>query len=204
MILLAFRARPDYSESKGTIKGTLVQQRRHHSRGQATAEVVIGLVGLTVIFFGLVQIAMLGHQSILALLEARRNADNAMTQDGVTVGDYIRDWSDGPDALRFTADDVPDRSSGGTDVFLGEVQAPLALASLEQKPVLGLQHDITPLISSGNLATAAELRTGTGSATIDVENALRVLLGINASQFKVTETAVMPQIHISDEKLQAP
>ena len=59
-------------------------------------------------------------------------------------------------------------------------------------------------ISNGNLATAAELRTGTGSATIDVENALRVLLGINASQFKVTETAVMPQIHISDEKLQAP
>lgn len=179
-------------------------QRGRHSRGQATAEVVIGLVGLTVIFFGLVQIAMLGNGSILALLESRRNADNAMTQEGVTVGDYIRDWSDGPDALRYTADDVPFRSGGVTPVFLAEVQSPLALAGLEQTPVLGLQHEITPLIGDGSLTTAAELRKGVGSATLEVENALRVLLGISTSRFQVTEQAVMPRIQISDEKVQTP
>lgn len=165
---------------------------------------MIGLVGLTVVFFGLVQIAMLGNQNIRALLDARREADGAMLREGVTVNDYVQDWTDGADALRYTADDVARRAGGGTGVFVAEVEAPLSLALLEQEPALGLQHALTPWMAGGNLATAADLRQGVGSAELEIENALRVLLPVSTTRIRVTEKAVMPGIRISDETTQTP
>lgn len=169
----------------------------YNCRGQATAEVVISLVGLTVVFFGLLQIARLGHESIQNLMEARRRSEVAMGAIGTPIGEYVRNWTDGGDALSFTADDEAVHLGGATIRFTDVLAQPVALDKLENNPAYGMSNSFTPLLAPGSLAPAADLREGRSTRVLDVEAALRLLVFSSLSHVRLDDKVYMPGIHLA-------
>lgn len=176
--------------------------RPSHDRrvtAQATVELVIGLVALVVLFVALAQIGRLGHESIRNLMQAREAAERAMLASGTTVGESIRTWTDGPDALAYTADDAATAGFGDLDVFTDELTQPVALATLETNPTYGLGGAFSAPLSAGTAVAAADLRQGNAGTTIDVENALRTLLFMRGdARLSLHDSAVMPGIRLDD------
>lgn len=174
------------------------QWRRY--RGQATAEMVIGLVGLTAVFFGLIQVCWLGDANIRNLIDAWGQAqDNALNNQLAAPGDYTPNWTDGSDNLRFTADDVPTQRPGGDTIvtFTDEMQSGVSMDTLVQA---GLRDGFSP--SQDSLVTAADLRRGSRSRSVAIQSALRPLLGIRVGQLVLQDSIYMPAYHIYDGSLQ--
>ncbi len=172
--------------------------RRHaRCRGQATAEMVIGLIGLAVLFLGSLQVALLGDANIRNLIAARGQAEQrALTGDALSRnGRYIAGWSDvDPDGLRFTADDVPTSTAGGSlQRFQDELLAPVPIGAMGN---YGLDPTFDTNLQASSLGVAANLHQGGSSADVPVENALRKFI-VNGQRFiRLADDAYMPGLTI--------
>ena len=97
--------------------------RRKQERGQALAELVIGMIGLCAVIIGLLTIAVLGMAGIKNTIAAREKAD-LFSIRGQENGspENIATWNKGRDNLSFTNDDA--RKMGtppNAESFLGEL-----------------------------------------------------------------------------------
>ena len=95
-------------------------RKRKSERGQALAELVIGMIGMCSVMIGVMVIAVLGMAGIRNAVKAREKADLYSIR-GIENGSPtdISTWKDGLDKLTFTNDDI--RVSGTApkpDIFL--------------------------------------------------------------------------------------
>jgi len=75
--------------------------------GQALVEFIVVLVAVLALTAGLLQVASLSRVQTETMVDARREAGELAMLDVETlaVPEYIRDWEEGPDGARHTADD---------------------------------------------------------------------------------------------------
>ena len=77
--------------------------------GQALVEMIVGLVGILVVFSGLLTIAHLGYAQSNVMIQARRTAgEYAMGLSYASEAPnsyFILDWTAGQDQKKFSADD---------------------------------------------------------------------------------------------------
>ncbi len=174
-------------------------KRRKRRRGQATAEVVIGLVGLTVLFFGLVQIAQLGHENIENLIKARSEAEKkAIGLFGSQAeDDYVGNWEDGPDGLRFTADDTRRPGINSLVVFTNELTEPLSLEGTLDGLGLGGYDGFSGYLEDDSIALAADLRKASASRLVPVEPALQKLLLKEIEALVLRDEVYMPNLDLT-------
>lgn len=88
-------------------------KNRKNERGQAVAELTIGLLAIMAVFVGLLCVSALGIENIKNLIVARGGADGNAYNGSVEedTGQDIIDWDYGSDELYFTADDVANRGT---------------------------------------------------------------------------------------------
>ncbi len=174
---------------------------------------MIALIGLSFIFFGLIQVARLGHESILNAHAARSEADRAALGDQLSArNSYVTDWQNGPDELRYTRDDVPtlatlDGTSASPDslnVFRNQVQWPLSLSTLAGTPQYGMTGSLPLLLDLDSLASAANLYGGSENRSLEVEPALQLLMFRQVSQLTLTDNAVMPGFRFDNQPSASP
>ena len=177
--------------------------RQTHSRrrGQATAEVVIGLVGITVVFFGLIQIAQLGHNSIANLYDARGQADLRAAGQMMSgpENDYVADWGAGPDALPFTADDTPVAGVNTLGPYTVQLEQPPTISDMMAGYGLGDRDSFGGFLQADSIALAADLRKGTKSRSLAVEPVLRKLLLGKTTSLYLSDRVYMPYLQLLPE-----
>lgn len=168
--------------------------RRQRYRGQATAEVVIGLIGLTALFFGVIQVAWLGRASVRNLMDAREDADEVASQTGALGGGggFIQNWESGSDALRFSADDViDDDGNESLGTLTDELAGPFPV---DQVPIYGGNDGFTPRSSS--VVSEADLNQGESTRTVGVQPAVRILMNIQQGSIRLEDEVYMPDLEI--------
>lgn len=83
-----------------------MRKSRKHERGQAIVEMVVGLIGISIVFLGILGFSLLGVENIKYLITARENAD---TEQGGIAPQYIADrniWETKKDGDIYTIDDT--------------------------------------------------------------------------------------------------
>jgi hypothetical protein len=171
---------------------------RRSSR-QATVELLLGIVALAVVAVAIAQFGRTGHESILNLIRAREQAERAMLTSGPGLSGGIGDWSDGPDALAYTADDATLPSLAGGGLFADTLTTPLDLRAIESDGAYGFRMRFTDALQGGSFVLAADLREGRSRTTIPLENALRLLLSARGTErLTLRDTAAMPGVRLDD------
>jgi hypothetical protein len=171
--------------------------RRRAQRGQAVVEILAGIVALTVLFLGLLQVATLGHANVRNLMEARGQAEDRAYQGDLLSrsSSYIGGWSaSDSDGLRYTADDVSIGNSGGSlNTFSAVANSPMALDGLNNH---GANPDFASYLSADSLGVAASLHEGSASRTVAIEPGLRWMIVRNRSNITLTDHLYMPSFNI--------
>ncbi len=169
-------------------------------RGQATIEMVIGLVGLAALFFGIELVCRLGDAGIANLMEAREKADEDMDRGSATYGVYVRTWRDGVDALSYTADDQAVTSGGGLETFRSQLEAPMDMQWLVDNPDFHLRgHDVMPLLGGSSIAYAADMRKGVARSVLGLEEGAQDLLFGGLAKVTLEDRVVMPGFFLTGE-----
>lgn len=173
-------------------------QRSRRNAGQAIAEVVIGLVGISCVLLAVYQFGVLGDAGIRALVSARAEADeNAHGNLIAATNRNLLDWRDGADALSYTADDeAVELRADDLGVYADELAAPLALGALGAAPALGLQDDVAPLLSSQSMGVAAALYAGRETMLVPVDPTLQRLLLGQVQWLTLREEVAMPGLDL--------
>lgn len=165
---------------------------------------VIGLVGLTVLFFAIYQIGYMGHLSLVNQQQARAEADRNALGNAVSLSaTYVPNWEDGPDGLSHTADDIestrgPDGGrvtmNGFTDVYRNELEAPVPLRDLVNG-TSGIRDHVTSAMA-GSIAASADLHEGLQALAIPVEPALSYLLPGDVRWVYLEDRVVMAGLYV--------
>jgi len=99
------------------IRRQRVATQRHGCAGQATAELVVGLIALLVVFMGMLQIQSLARAHTQTLLAARQQAgQDALTSPYLlrnALPRWISDWQAGNDNITYSRDDAARLGSAG-------------------------------------------------------------------------------------------
>ncbi len=159
---------------------------------------VVGLVGITVVFFGLVQIAQLGHNNVENLVDARAAAEKRASGlfGSSPAARYVSDWRDGVDRLRYTADDTQHPGFPYEVVYYkNELQEPVDLE--EQMVDWGLEgYDwVTPMMQS-NTTYAGNLRRSYATRAVPMENALQEFIFDGYQSMRLYDEVYMPLLEI--------
>ena len=178
------------------------KMRNLHStrcRCQATAELVISFVGLISLFLGLSQIALIGHRNVVNGQVARERAEGSLLGVGTTLHAPVRDWKNGDDGLSYTADDKMVQGGGRTEEFQAAVEQPVRLQELEAYAAQGHGNAITSLIGANSTASAADLKEGVATDSVELDRSTRYFL-TGATQVSLTDKAYMPGIMLQGQK----
>jgi len=90
-----------------------MKRTRQNESGQAMVEMCTGLIGIMVVFSGMLFISGVGVESVRALITARENADAEL---GSAPASFISYWNYGEDEIPFSADDTPVSSSSSNQM----------------------------------------------------------------------------------------
>ncbi len=116
-------------------------KRLQASAGQAMIEFVVGLVAILAIAGLLFQLAQFARRHTLAMIEARERAGQAAMDDIYRLTlpgpKYIGDWQEGPDGIRYSADDTPTSANPGIvrDPFVKHVDPARLDAWVGENPI---------------------------------------------------------------------
>lgn len=141
-----------------------IAARRKNEGGQAISELVISLIGITIVFLGMLLIAGLGIENIKTVISARGEADKAAAQGTIgDFGDNILEWknrTDGQgDEIPFTKDDYASKgtmTNGG--VFTAQLADNTGEFSLAAKPTI--YYNFAPTLIESDIFTSAATLTG--------------------------------------------
>jgi len=173
-------------------------RRSKRNGGQAIAEVVIGLVGLSCVMLAVHQFGLLGDAGIGALMNARSEAEeNAHGNLVASFNRNLLNWQDGTDRLSYTADDVAVELMGDSlTVYSNELAAPLSLAGLAASPALGLRDSLSPLLATNSMGVSATLYLGRETAVVPVDLTLQHLLLGQVQWLTLREEVAMPGLDL--------
>jgi hypothetical protein len=173
-------------------------RRTKRNAGQAIAEVVVGLVGLSCVLLAVYQFGLLGDAGIGALMNARAEADeNAHGNLIAATNRNLLDWRNGADNLSYTADDEAiELVADDLTVYADELTEPLALSALGAAPALGLRDDVAPLLATNGMGIAAALFLGRETVFVPVDQALQPLLLGQIQWLTLREEVAMPGLDL--------
>lgn len=173
------------------------KSKRNRRRGQAIGELLAALVGITVVFAVVIQVAYSGHESIMNLFAAREEAEsNAQGNVLARTTNYVGDWNNGDDGLRYTADDVAVNTGwNNSSTFMAEMEQPLAYGELV---ALGAHDGISPLAAAGSLAEAADLFEGEKTRSVPIEPVLQTFAGLHHDRLHLKDFCVFPGLRIEN------
>ncbi len=162
------------------------------------AEFVAGLIVITTMIAGLIQISVLSKVNVENLMEARGEADDNANSAGAfaSSGDYIRDWRVGSDGLRYTADDTPTNGIDSVDVYNQELQDPLPLTDTLTNLGLEENDEFAAPLATNSIVDAATLRKGESRAEVPVENALKKLVIGDTDTITIEDSVYMPNLSL--------
>ncbi|HPN85219.1 MAG TPA: hypothetical protein PK821_07795 [Victivallales bacterium] len=125
---------------------------KKNESGQALAEFVICLIGILIVFSGMLMMTELGVAKVENVISARKSADvNSFSLSGSVYGMPIRTWDVGDDEVQFSEDDNP---IGPTDEDSTNFPTPFLHPASEELVFID----------------AAELTGATETKTIEVES----------------------------------
>ncbi len=146
--------------------------------GQAMVELVVALIAILVVVAGLLQLILMGGAHTETLTEAAARAAARAVAGGALAETFtpIADWTPGPDGLRQTPDDLPERGSlDGPRGLIAARTAPdgdwSAVEPARFRSIADLHHGTLPSATFGFVR---------GDAVRDVEvlPAARALFGL--------------------------
>jgi hypothetical protein len=172
-----------------------MRTRKKSIRGQAIAELLIALVGLTVAMAAVLQVCRTGDSNIRNLYESRKDAvAKARSATFGSAGDVIGDWNVGDDGLRHTADDeIGAPTHEDLADYVSEIRAPFNITTLDS---LGLNDGFTPYVDEFSRARTADLYRGEGSESVPFESALKTFLFIDKEKLDLSDESYMPGMDI--------
>jgi len=97
---------------------------RRYEKGQAIAEMAIGLIAIAAVFLGLIFALAVGQANVENILTARGEADNYSYQGIIGgSGNPIRFWEEGNDGRLYTNDDEAELfTDDNSDFFIGQLR----------------------------------------------------------------------------------
>ena len=178
--------------------------RMRKRRGQAISEFVIGMLGISIMFFGLLQVANLGvgdnnsNGNIQNYKDARAEAEEVILLDASSFvdGTNIGSWGDGNDGLRFTADDVKQNQTGDYfSTFNDELSSPTSLNDLMEDVS---QYDSMSERLERSTVWATGLQSGRKSSSVSVEPALQSFLFNTLKTIRLSDEVYMPTLSLGN------
>lgn len=174
-------------------------------RGQAIFEFVVASLALTLVFMGFLQIASLSWNNVDNLGDARGEVDERVK--GVSafanaVSDqYIMNWNDGNDGLRFTADDTANSPQGfdTLETYSDELTEPFDINNGFDRFGMDNQNQFKGALEIGSIVEGAELRQGTARREVDMELAVRRLIFTTSTKFSLEDKVYMPALDLKEE-----
>ena len=179
---------------------TLFRKRK----GQAISEFVIGMLGISIMFFGLLQVANLGvgghsrNGNIQNYKDARAEAEEFILIDASSFedGTNIGSWGDGNDGLRFTADDSKINQNGDYfSKFQEELSDP---TTIEELMTDVSEYDSMSERLERSTVWATGLQSGKKSSSVSVEPALRSFLFNTLRTIHISDEVFMPTLNLGN------
>ncbi len=161
--------------------------------GQATAELVVSLVGILIVFTGFLMIVDIGVTKVENVIDARGEADIYGLNGTVgSSGVAIKTWSAGADGFYYTEDD---------QIIGGTTEDPTTFSSQLLNDSFSLVSDFSMSYVGNNFAStldpnavfwpAADLTSATQNATVELDGATRTVY-FDASSISLSDTVYMP------------
>jgi hypothetical protein len=148
----------DFTPSRGHVAERLFTPRqspRCGRSGQAAIEFAVGLLLMLIVVTGIIHVSRMARTSLFLHSVLRGEAGkDAMTSLASSTPDYISDWKEGPDGIRYTADDQPVRNSAmlpatldlltqnsvanptDWDYVASGTRLPVSMCSLQASPIM--------------------------------------------------------------------
>lgn len=123
--------------------------------GQAAVEFAVGILLMMIVLTGIIHVSRMGRTSLFLHAVLRGDAGkDAMSVTTSSSPTYISDWSEGPDGIRYTADDQPLRNGtalpatldlltrdsvknpGDWSYIASDTRLPVSMFSLQATPIL--------------------------------------------------------------------
>ena len=195
--------------------------RKRSERGQAVSELVISLIGVSLIVLGTIMVSVMGISGIRNLIDTRSEAERKMNANafGDVQANHITEWvnirrNDGAglqfadprqgagDGIQFTEDDTAVTSQADGSVFmdtLNETENRFSTSYLASTSYA--QGAFEPKLELSNIfVSAADLTSARKTVTdppgqYELSAAARALqkFGIHAESFKIEDTVFMPR-----------
>ena len=201
-------------------------KRRKSERGQAIAELVISLIGISMIVLGTIMVSAMGVSGIRNMIDARTEAERKMASNafGDVQANHITEWinikrNDGTelqftdpgrgagDGIQFTQDDEAVTSQADGSVFLDTLNETENRFSTSYFASTDYARGaFEPKLEQSNVFVSAAALTSARKTVADplgqyqlsaVARALQKF-GIHAETFKIEDTVFMPR-HNDDE-----
>ena len=189
--------------------------RKRSERGQAVSELVISLIGVSLIVLGTIMVSVMGISGIRNLIDTRSEAERKMNANafGDVQANHITEWvnirrNDGAglqfagDGIQFTEDDTAVTSQADGSVFmdtLNETENRFSTSYLASTSYA--QGAFEPKLELSNIfVSAADLTSARKTVTdplgqYQLSAVARALqkFGIHAESFKIEDTVFMPR-----------
>lgn len=194
-----------YKICDSKVKPDMKLQYLKNQKGQATAEMVICLIGFSVVFTGFLQILKLSILDVHTFHEARAESELEAKQAWASVGvDWIYNWDAGADNLKYTRDDVRiDNGSSGSTVYRSElnyyvyrdIDGDGILETFIYDPTDINQNDTDYNFNNVGIQDVAQLAR-LSKETFEAETPLHVPFGFRSTEMTLDETVYMPVLKI--------
>jgi len=186
-----------------------MRKNRKGQSGQAIAELLAGIIGLSAAFLGMLFVAALGLSNVENLIKARGTADLAActrTASSSSGAQSLAGWSSGDDGLYFTQDDKP--VPGGEEdawAFTGQMVSDSPEYDLTDGVIVGnstYESSFVDLDTGSFFVNAGGLVAGSESdadplqsrGLDDLKEALNTFLGFDPA-ITLSETMYMPSLY---------
>ncbi len=163
--------------------------------GQATAELIVSIIGIMIVFTGFFMVVDLGVAKVENVISARGGADlSSYIGDSGGSGSAIISWSSGGDGFYYTEDDLPlTATSESPETFSSELQNG-SFSLLSNFSMFYIENNFaTTLDPDSVFLPAADLTFVTRSQSVELDDATRALY-FNTPSITVTDTIYMPII----------
>jgi len=155
--------------------------KRMNMRGQASIELAVALVLLLIILTGIIHVGKMARTSLFLQSVLRGKAGlEAMNPGAISMtAEYVSDWDEGPDGIRYTADDQPAKNNMNLSMTFSSlcqhsVESPDDWQYISERTQLPVS--MIKMNNSGMIATAIELTHQKEKLYVPVESVIRQLV----------------------------
>ncbi|MCH2175510.1 MAG: hypothetical protein MK193_07265 [Lentisphaeria bacterium] len=171
-------------------------------RGQAIAEMIVGIIALMVMFLGLTQIFMASYTSYDALTDVRAEAELAIQSSSGSIStDQVKSWDVGNDELKNTLDDDKRMGVSALNTFSNELNShdgSQSMDSLFSGYGITSYNEFEDDLISNQASVAAGLHRATKNESVEIDPILRSFLNISPKRMSIDKEIYMPYLEIRE------